>query len=184
VLLPSHAFGFGFSANHIKRPITSLHHRSHNSSCPNPNFLLSNFQNLPEMQMDTITLTTSGRGLSLPLLIFPLSPLSILPLTPSHSLRPPNRHPLHLSLRTRPRNNLRPLLARQAYLPTYFKGLLTQLALNNAQFTEANGFQACAVILPPGEKADNVWTMLVQLGWRGFLIRMVVSWEGSRADAE
>jgi hypothetical protein len=51
--------------------------------------------------------------------------------------------------------------ARQAYLPTYFKSLPIQLALNNVNFTETNGFQACTVILRPGEKADNVWKMLI-----------------------
>ncbi|KAK3361611.1 hypothetical protein B0T24DRAFT_111586 [Lasiosphaeria ovina] len=37
---------------------------------------------------------------------------------------------------------------------------LTACALNHGLFLEADGFGCCAVLMPPGRKADNPWTMI------------------------
>ena len=50
--------------------------------------------------------------------------------------------------------------ARQSYLFTYFSALLTAAALNGAQFIEANDFSSCMVLIPPGRRVDNPWTLL------------------------
>jgi hypothetical protein len=52
---------------------------------------------------------------------------------------------------------------RVAYLPQYFKALLTGAALNEATFSEINGFKSCLVVMPPGKRVDNPRTM-VQAG--------------------
>lgn len=48
-------------------------------------------------------------------------------------------------------------------LPQYFRALLTGAALNDATFSEINGFKSCLVVMPPGKRMDNPWTM-VQAG--------------------
>ncbi|TVY85293.1 putative N-acetyltransferase [Lachnellula suecica] len=50
--------------------------------------------------------------------------------------------------------------ARIAYLPRYFDALLTAAALNQASFMEADDWQSCSVLLSPGHRVDNTWTML------------------------
>ena len=50
--------------------------------------------------------------------------------------------------------------ARLAYLPKYFDSLLTAAAMNNAVFHEVGGWRGCGVLMPPGYRVDNIWTML------------------------
>jgi hypothetical protein len=54
---------------------------------------------------------------------------------------------------------------RRAYLPTYWYTLVKSALLNHAVITEADGWKAASVILPPGRSVDNVVTLL----WAGFL---------------
>src|SRR5580700_5416383 len=49
---------------------------------------------------------------------------------------------------------------RRAYLPSYFSALLKAAALNSATFEEANGWGSCGVLMPPGKRVDNFWTLL------------------------
>jgi hypothetical protein len=49
---------------------------------------------------------------------------------------------------------------RIAYLPRYFNTLLTAAAMNNASFMEANDWESCNILMPPGHKVDNPWTLL------------------------
>lgn len=65
--------------------------------------------------------------------------------------------------------------ARQAYLLTYFQRLLGAAGLNAAEFLEADDWASAAVIMPPGSRVDNLWTlipagligMVYQVGLRG-----------------
>ena len=50
--------------------------------------------------------------------------------------------------------------ARLAYLPKYFDVLLTAAAMNNAIFDEADDWKACGVLMPPGCRVDNTWTLI------------------------
>lgn len=50
--------------------------------------------------------------------------------------------------------------ARLAYLPKYFDGLLTAAALNKASFAEVDNWKCCGVLMPPGCRVDNIWTIL------------------------
>jgi hypothetical protein len=54
---------------------------------------------------------------------------------------------------------------RREYLPKYFKTLCTAASLNDASFSEANDWGACLILLPPGKKVDNVWTLLPSGGF-------------------
>ncbi|KAK5132609.1 hypothetical protein LTR08_008808 [Meristemomyces frigidus] len=58
--------------------------------------------------------------------------------------------------------------ARHAYLYTYFTALVTGAALNHAVFSEAADFSSCLVLMPPGCRADNPFTLL-QAGLLGVL---------------
>ncbi|KAJ5171936.1 hypothetical protein N7492_004529 [Penicillium capsulatum] len=49
---------------------------------------------------------------------------------------------------------------RLAYLPTYWTILIRSALLNDALITEADGFKAASVLIPPGRHIDNVWTLL------------------------
>jgi len=49
---------------------------------------------------------------------------------------------------------------RLAYLPAYFDVLLTAAAMNNATFEEINDWGSCAVMMPPGSRVDNPFTIL------------------------
>ncbi|KAE8443779.1 hypothetical protein EG329_001373 [Mollisiaceae sp. DMI_Dod_QoI] len=53
-----------------------------------------------------------------------------------------------------------PLTKRLAYLTEYFNALLTAAALNDAKFTEIDGFKSCVTVMPPGKKADNFATLI------------------------
>lgn len=54
---------------------------------------------------------------------------------------------------------------RLAYLPTYWSTLVRSALMNGASITEADGWKAASVIIPPGKAIDNVWTLL----YAGFL---------------
>ncbi|KAJ5206596.1 Acyl-CoA N-acyltransferase [Penicillium cf. griseofulvum] len=49
---------------------------------------------------------------------------------------------------------------RLAYLPTYWTTLIQSALLNRAVITEADGWKAASVILPPDQYIDNTWTLL------------------------
>jgi hypothetical protein len=49
---------------------------------------------------------------------------------------------------------------RLAYLPTYWTTLIKSALLNRAVITEADGWKAASVIVPPGHSIDNAWTLL------------------------
>lgn len=49
---------------------------------------------------------------------------------------------------------------RLAYLPKYFSSLLTAAAMNGGMFDEANNWKTGGVLMPPGHRVDNPWTIL------------------------
>lgn len=49
---------------------------------------------------------------------------------------------------------------KNAWLYSYFTRLLTAAGLNGATFDEAQDFTSVQVIIPPGKKADNLWTLI------------------------
>lgn len=49
---------------------------------------------------------------------------------------------------------------RLAYLPTYWSTLIRSALLNDALITEADGWKAASVLVPPGKHIDNLWTLL------------------------
>jgi len=49
---------------------------------------------------------------------------------------------------------------RYSNLYTYFRGLMTASALNGGIFEEAEDWSSCSVLIPPGKRADNPWTLL------------------------
>ncbi|KAF7713631.1 Uncharacterized protein PECH_006255 [Penicillium ucsense] len=60
---------------------------------------------------------------------------------------------------------------RHAYLPTYWSVFVKSALLNDAVITEADGWKAAAVVLPPGKQLDNTWT-LFSSGFGGVLWKM------------
>jgi hypothetical protein len=58
--------------------------------------------------------------------------------------------------------------ARATYLPSYFSALLKAASLNGASFDEASEWGSCGVLMPPGKRVDNFWT-LVPAGFVGML---------------
>jgi hypothetical protein len=54
---------------------------------------------------------------------------------------------------------------RLAYLPTYWSTLVRSALMNDALITEADGWKAASVIIPPGKAIENAWTLL----YAGFL---------------
>jgi GNAT superfamily N-acetyltransferase len=70
--------------------------------------------------------------------------------------------------------------ARQAYLPAYFHALLKAAALNNATFDEIDGWKCVSVLMPPGKRVGNTWT-LVPAGMFGVLWKL--GWDGCRVSA-
>ncbi|CAI7661545.1 unnamed protein product [Penicillium pancosmium] len=54
---------------------------------------------------------------------------------------------------------------RLAYLPTYWSILVRSALMNGALITEADGWKAASVVIPPDNGIDNVWTLL----YAGFL---------------
>ena len=71
------------------------------------------------------------------------------------------------------------------YLETYFKRLLAAAGLNGGIFEEADDFSSAQVVVPPGKKVDNPWTIipagglsvLFKLGWKGGQ-RMLIEYTG------
>lgn len=46
------------------------------------------------------------------------------------------------------------------YLRKYFRCLLTAASLNGATFTETDDWSSCCVLMSPGQRVDNIWTLL------------------------
>lgn len=69
--------------------------------------------------------------------------------------------------------------ARQAYLPTYFHMLFKAAALNKAVFSEIDGWKCVSVLMPPGKRVDNTWT-LIPAGLIGGLLKL--GWDGIRVS--
>lgn len=63
---------------------------------------------------------------------------------------------------------------RLDYLPTYWSKLGKSALMNDAVITEADGWKAGAIVIPPGGRVENVWT-LVYAGFLGVLWRVGVS---------
>ena len=49
---------------------------------------------------------------------------------------------------------------RLAYLPAYFDVLLTVGAMNHGTFEEIDNWGSCAVMMPPGYRVDNPFTLM------------------------
>lgn len=70
---------------------------------------------------------------------------------------------------------------RLAYLPTYWHKLIRAALMNDAIITEADGWKAAAVVVPPGKDVENVWTLfaagfmgvLWRIGFSGLRVRSV-----------
>lgn len=70
---------------------------------------------------------------------------------------------------------------RLAYLPTYWATLIKSALWNDALITEADGWKAASVLLPPGRYLDNAWSLLCagflgvlwRIGLPGFKVRFV-----------
>lgn len=60
---------------------------------------------------------------------------------------------------------------RLAYLPTYWSILIRSALLNDGLITEADGWEAASVLIPPGKYIDNAWT-LIYAGFLCFLWRI------------
>lgn len=67
---------------------------------------------------------------------------------------------------------------RLEYLPTYWSTLIRSALLNDALITEADGWKAASVVIPPGKYIDNAWTLLYagllcflwRIGYSGFKV--------------
>lgn len=57
---------------------------------------------------------------------------------------------------------------RIAYLPAYFKVLLTAASLNGATFSEVEDWASCTILLPPGKRVDN-WRTFWEAGLLGVM---------------
>ncbi|KXX74865.1 putative increased recombination centers protein 11 [Madurella mycetomatis] len=68
------------------------------------------------------------------------------------------------------------LTEQEPVLYKFIHALLTAGALNNAMFAEIDNFGCCCVLMPPGKRVDNPWTMipagiipaLFSIGFGGF----------------
>ncbi|KAI0403209.1 hypothetical protein F4802DRAFT_320853 [Xylaria palmicola] len=78
-----------------------------------------------------------------------------------------------------------PMSEHKALLRKLFSALLRQASLNNGVFLEAGGFGSCGLLMPPGSRLENPWTMLQAglvpalwaLGPGTFKVRLwLVSW--------
>lgn len=54
---------------------------------------------------------------------------------------------------------------RLQYLPKFWSKLARSALMNNALITEADGWKAASIVIPPGRDIDNVWTLV----YSGFL---------------
>lgn len=74
-----------------------------------------------------------------------------------------------------------PRQERLDYLPIYWSILVRSALLNDALITEADGWKAASVIIPPGKYIDNVRTLLCsgflfvlwKIGFSGFKVGIV-----------
>ena len=57
---------------------------------------------------------------------------------------------------------------RLAYLPDFFKALLTAAALNDASFEEVSSWECSGVMMKPGRRADT-WYTLIPAGMIGMI---------------
>jgi hypothetical protein len=79
---------------------------------------------------------------------------------------------------------------RLAYLPKYFNALLTAAAMNQASFDEIDDWKACGVLMSPGHRVDNPFTiiqagflpMLWNIGVRGCQVILRILASLSSAD--
>jgi len=77
------------------------------------------------------------------------------------------------------------------WLETYFTRLLTAAGLNGGVFEEADDYSSAQVIIPPGKKVDNPWTLipsgafsvLFKLGVKGCK-RMLIEFTGLTETAK
>ncbi|KAF3392474.1 hypothetical protein F1880_008764 [Penicillium rolfsii] len=67
-----------------------------------------------------------------------------------------------------------PTEERLAYLPTYWSVLVKSALLNDALITEADGWKAASVVVPPGKHVENVWTLFYS-GFLGVLWKIGIS---------
>jgi hypothetical protein len=49
---------------------------------------------------------------------------------------------------------------RLTYLPKYFDALLTAATINHAIIDEIGGWKSCGILVPPGHKVKNPFTLL------------------------
>ena len=79
--------------------------------------------------------------------------------------------------------NVLPASKQLSYRRSLFDVLLTAGGLNGAAFSEADGWQSCAVLMHPGRRIDNPFT-LVQSGFFSILWNLGVkgSAVGSQVD--
>lgn len=71
---------------------------------------------------------------------------------------------------------------RLAYLPTYWETLIKSALLNDALITEADGWKAASVLVPPGRYVDSIWSLLCagflgvlwRIGFPGFKVRSLL----------
>lgn len=53
-----------------------------------------------------------------------------------------------------------PSVKHQTLLPMLFRALMTQASLNNGILLEVGNSAACGLLMPPGSRLENPWTML------------------------
>lgn len=63
---------------------------------------------------------------------------------------------------------------RLEYLPTYWSTLGRSALMNDAVITEADGWKAAAIVIPPGRSIEKVW-ILLYAGFLGVLWRIGLS---------
>ncbi|KAJ6005126.1 Acyl-CoA N-acyltransferase [Penicillium herquei] len=81
---------------------------------------------------------------------------------------------------------------RLAYLPTYWSTLVKSALLNDAIITEADGWKAASVIVPPGKCIDNAWKLLYagflsvlwRIGFSGLKERLWTEFSGMTDNAK
>ncbi|TKA73891.1 hypothetical protein B0A55_03797 [Friedmanniomyces simplex] len=64
--------------------------------------------------------------------------------------------------------------ARHNYLYSYFTSLMTASALNGGIIEQADDWSSCSVLIPPGKRVDNPWT-LVPAGILGALFKLGIA---------
>jgi hypothetical protein len=113
-----------------------------------------------------LIITTGGKGIS----PTPPTPVLTLYLIPPLTERLPTTVSLYVPIFapdpviTYMLSSMPSQAARLAYLPDYFSTLLKAAALNGGSFDviedPSGEYEACAVLIPPGKRVDNTWTLL------------------------